>query len=535
MQTWLFPWRQDPWNIKDDAIAGFIVAILIIPQAIGYGLLAHVPPSIALASCILPLIAYALLGRSHALAIGPVAIISLMVGDALSSIPPEDAFKAAQLLALQVALTLSGMRILNLGNLVHLIGHPVVHGFTSAAAILIISKQIPHMLGTQSLWDLNLQTSSLVLSVIAIAVLILGKRIKLPYINKLGPLAVVVLGVIAVISLPDTFKTVALSADTSTFQFSFELPWHHFQVLLPNAILIAIIGFIESTSVAKNLAHQRKEKVYANQELMGLTLANFASAFSHGYPVAGGFGRTMVNHDAGATSPLAGVFTAIFVAGFMLLGSELIGFIPMAALGAIVTLAVWTLLDFSPVFRNWRVHPKENSIWVVTFLVVLLEGVEAGIISGVVISIFFLLRSASKPHIAIIGRIPGTAHFRNVKRHEVQTHDTLLAIRIDEGLHFANQDAIDNYLEKAVNQHPQITDLLIVCSAVNVLDSDGIELLQKWHDKLLDQGKQLHLAEVKGPIMDELEKRGFIEQLKPGQVFLSTHQAFETLSQPPTV
>jgi len=534
MQNWFIPWRDSQWQLKDDAIAGFIVAILIIPQAIGYGLLAHVPPSVALSSCILPLIAYALLGRSHALAIGPVAIISLMVGDALSTLPADQTFAAAQLLALQTALILGVLRIFNLGNLVHLIGHPVVHGFTSAAAILIISKQIPHMMGTQSILDWNIDTVTAFFSAIALSVLIISRIIKLPYMSKLGPLLVVTLGIIAVINLPNTFKTIQLSESTAALQFTIDLPWHLFNALLPNAILIAIIGFIESTSVAKNLAHKRKEKVYANQELMGITFANFAAAISHGYPVAGGFGRTMVNHDAGATSPLAGVFTAIFVAIFMLFGSQLIGYIPMAALGAIVTLAVWSLLDFSHVLHNWQIHPKENAIWLVTFLVVLVEGVEAGILSGVVISIFFLLRSASKPHIAIIGRIPGTAHFRNVKRYDVQTHESLLAIRIDEGLHFANQDAIDDFLEKAINNHPKIKDLLIVCSAVNVLDSDGIELLQKWHDKLLDQGKQLHLAEVKGPIMDELEKRGFIEQLKPGQVFLSTHQAFEALSSQPT-
>lgn len=530
MNRWLLPWKTSQWRLKDDAIAGVVVAILIIPQAIGYGTLAHVPPSVAVASCILPLVAYALLGRSHALSVGPVAIISLMVGDVLQTIPEHDIVGAAQLLALQVGLTLAALRVLNLGNLVHLIGHPVVHGFTTAAAILIISKQVPHLLATDHLFDTKIDSNTILFSVLALGLLFAIRSISIKYINKTGPLFVVALGAIFVSLWPETLKTVPVSDQSHSFLFTWQFPWQHFQTLLPNAILIAIIGFIESTSVAKNLAHKRNEKIYANQELMGLSLANVAAAFSQAFPVAGGFGRTMVNHDAGATSPLAGVFTALFVSIFLILGSQFIGFIPMAALGVIVTLAVWPLLDIKPVLSHWRIHPKENSIWLVTFTIVLVEGVEAGILSGVALSIFFLIHSASKPHIAIIGRIPGTAHFRNIKRHQVQTHDSLLAIRIDEGLHFANQDAIDDFIDKSIKRYPNAHDLLIVCSAVNVLDSDGIELLQKWHDKLLEQGKQMHLAEVKGPIMDELEKRGFIEQLKPGKVYLSTHEAFEALS-----
>lgn len=533
MPAWLFPWRFSQWHVKQDLIAGLIVAILIIPQALGYGVLAHVPPFVALASCILPLMAYALFGRSHALAIGPVAIISLMVGEALSSIPTEHVVAAAQLLSFQVALTLGVIRLFNLGNLVHFIGHPVVHGFTTAAAVVIISKQIPYMLGTTSLFDLNIHPATLLFSAIAVMTLIFSRTINWPLAGKIAPLIVVVAGIFVVIHMPQGLNTIDLNEDITGFHMSFNLPWEYFNTLLPNGILIAIIGFIESTSVAKNLAYQRKEKIHANHELNGLSFANLASAFSSGYPVAGGFGRTMVNHDAGASSPLAGVFTAFFVAIFLVFGSGVISDIPTAALGVIVTLAVWSLLDFSPLIRNWRVHPKENSIWLISFAAVLIAGAEIGILAGVITSLFFLVRSASKPHIAIIGRIPGTAHFRNIQRHNVQTSDSLLAIRIDECLHFANRDAIDDYLEDALKQHPNMKDLLIVCSAVNILDSDGIELLQLWHDKLLEQGQQLHLAEVKGPIMDDLKKRGFVEMIKPGKIFMSTDQAFNALSSNP--
>lgn len=532
MPSWLFPWRQSHWQLRHDIVAGLIVAILIIPQAIGYGLLAHLPPSVALASCIFPLLAYAVFGRSHALAIGPVAIISLMVGEALQPLSAEQALPAAQLLALQVAMLLAGMRLLNLGNLVHFIGHPVIQGFTASAAILIISKQLPLILGGNifQLSSIDAQTTGLALGFIAL--LILFKNIPHEFMSKLGPLVVVIIGCIWVFFMPNTLSTVNIDQSHSILNVSFVLPWELFEQLLPNALLIALIGLLESTSVAKNLAKQRKETIHANQELLGLSFANLAAGLFQAYPVAGGFGRSMVNHQAGASSPLAGVFTALFVGFLLIFTLDAINYIPLAALGAIVIIAVWPLLELGPVIKKWRVQPKETAIWLITFVCVLWQGVEIGILSGVSLSVIFLIRSAAKPHIAIIGQIPDSAHFRNIKRHTVITHPGLLAIRIDEGIHFANQDAIHQFIEDALQNQPDTLNLLIVCSAVNIIDSDGLDLLQSWNEKLQQQNKQLHLAEVKGPVMDELIKRGFVESIKPGKIFLSTKQAFDALSQP---
>lgn len=536
MPNWLFPWRHGQWQLSSDIVAGLVVAILIIPQAIGYGLLAHLPPSVALASCIFPLIAYALFGRSHALAIGPVAIISLMVGETLHTLPAEEVLGAAQLLALQVAIILGSMRLLNLGSLVHFIGHPVIQGFTTAAAILIISKQLPLVLGGNILHGENIAVHTSLLAGVCFILLMLFRKIPNSFLSKLGPLSAVAMGCFAVIYYPQSFSTIDLGPSVqgkqTIIQFSYELPWHLFEQILPSALLIALIGFLESISVAKTLAKPRKENIYVNQELIGISAANAASSLFGGYPVAGGFGRSMVNQQAGASSPLAGLFTALFVLAFLMFAMNIIGYIPLAALGAIVILAVWPLLDFKPLIRNWHIHPKENAIWLITFICVLWQGVEIGIIAGVALSIIFLIRSAARPHIAIIGRIPDTNHFRNIKRHKVITDPSLLAIRIDEGLHFANVDTVNTFLEKAIKQFPDTQNLLIVCSAVNIIDSDGLELLQTWNEKLQAQGKQLHLAEVKGPVMDNLTKRGFIKDLAPGKIFLSTHQAFNALSQP---
>ncbi len=530
IKQYLFPWRHTKWSAKADIIAGFIVAILIIPQAIGYGLLANLPATSALACCIFPLMAYALFGNGRALAIGPVAIVSLMVGNALMDIPDQDKVAGAQLLALQVALLLFSLRILKLGNLVHFIGHPVIHGFTSAAAIIIIIKQVPLILGHEVLSLTSLNMISISLGLAALLLLLLVSRLPSLTLSKLGPLLVIALGICVNLLLPEqTLSQVNIETDSPVITFSWQLPWQYFNALLPSAALIALIGFLESTSVAKILARKHKDNINANQELLGLSFANLSAALFQAYPVAGGFGRSMVNEQAGASSPLAGIFAAFFVLGFLLFARPIISFIPITILGAIVIMAVWQLIDLKPLYKNWGIYPKDNIIWLSSFIGVLTFSPDIGIAAGVFVSLFFLIRSASTPHMAIIGRIPNSAHFRNVNRHHVQTHEQLLAIRIDEGLHFANKEAVNDFLEKAIKNHPNAKHVLIVCSAVNIIDAEGIELLETWLDKLKNQERQLHLSEVKGPIMDTFEQINFRQTLSPGKIYLSTHQAFNEL------
>ncbi len=530
-----FPWTNTSWHLNQDILAGLIVSILIIPQAIGYGLLAQLPAASALACCIFPLLAYAIFGNGRSLAIGPVAIVSLMVGDALSDIPLADKVACAQLLALQVALVLLGLRLLKLGNLVHFIGHPVIHGFTAAAALLIIFKQLPLLVGA-SLFDGQLpHLATTTLGLLAILLLVGTSKLNHPTLSKLGPLLAILMGIGALFIWPDAqLARVPMDDGQPPLHLNWTLPWQYFQPLLPSSILIALIGFLESTSVIKSLSSKqplhKQHGIDPNQELLGLSFANLAAALFQAFPVAGGFGRSMVNDKAGASSPLAGVFTATFVLVFLLFAREVIGLIPIAILGAIVFMAVLPLLDLKPILKDWAIMPNDKIVWLLTFAVVLIFGAEVGIGAGVLTSLFFLIRSASHPHIAIIGRISGSAHFRNEKRHEVLTYPCLLAIRIDEGLHFANKEAVNSYIEQAVYQHPNAVHLLLVCSAVNVLDGDGVELLMEWNEKLRAQGITLHLAEVKGPIMDKLKEVHFTDQLNPGQVFLSTHEAFMALA-----
>jgi len=535
MSKLFFPWLQTHWSLRQDCLAGLIVSILIIPQAIGYGLLAQLPAASALACCIFPLLAYALFGNGRSLAIGPVAIVSMMVGDALINVPLADKVAGAQLLALQVALILLFMRLLKLGNLVHFIGHPVIHGFTAAAAMLIIIKQLPLLLGISLMSGQAPHMATTSLALLALLILVFIAKLKHATLSKLGPLLAILMGIFASLIWPEiSWSQVPIDPQQPAIQVNSDLPWHLFSQLLPSAVLIALIGFLESTSVIKSLSHKQvpgeQNGIKPNQELMGLWAANVAAAVFQAFPVAGGFGRSMVNHKAGATSPMAGVFTACFVLIFLVFAREVIAFIPLAILGAIVLMAVWPLLDVKPILKDWSVLPNDKIVWLLTFAAVLIFGAEVGIGAGVAASLFFLIRSASHPHMAIIGRIPGSAHFRNEKRHQVLTYPCLLAIRIDEGLHFANTEAVNDFIEQAIMEHPDARQLLLVCSAVNVLDGDGIELLQDWSERLKSQGKTLHLAEVKGPIMDKLHKVNFNGQLMPGQIFLSTHEAFMALA-----
>lgn len=532
------PWHGKPLELSRNLSAGLIVAFLIVPQAIGYGILANVPANIALAAAALPLIAYALFGGSRSMAVGPVAIVSLMVAEATAGMSATDITLSVHLLALMVGTILLIIRFLSLGKLVNFIGHPVIQGFTSAAAILIIVKQLNLMLGEPSeLFEVRTwHLPSLVISTLSLITLIIVRRFLPSPLNKLGPLLVLLAGMTIAFGWPNLhIATIQYQADSGIFTLF--IPWNQTNSelsnsllkLLPSAIIIALLVFLESTSVAKVVAKRHDERIYPNQELMGLGSANIVAGFSGAFPVAGGFGRTMVNEQAGATSPLAGVFTAIFVLLFIGLIPDSINYMLKPVLGAIIAVAVWSLIDLSPLYKQWKVHPQDNAIWLASFLGVFVLGVEVGILLGVGLSIVFLLRNAAHPHIAIIGRIPNTSHFRNVRRHKVETHPHLLAIRIDEGLTFANAENVEDFITHAISEHPRTQHLLLVFSAVNQIDSDGLELLESLIRKQKIEGIVTHLAEVKGPIMDKLKQIHLETFLAPGKIYMSTHEAFNAI------
>jgi sulfate permease, SulP family len=300
------------------------------------------------------------------------------------------------------------------------------------------------------------------------------------------------------------------------------------QSLALPAFLISVVGFVESVSVGQTLAAKRRQRIEPDQELIGLGVSNLAASVSGGFPVTGGFSRSVVNFDAGAETPAAGAYTAIGLAVATLFLTPLLAYLPQATLAATIIVAVLSLVDLSILKRTWTYAASDFAAVMATILLTLGVGVEAGIVAGVALSILLHLYKTSRPHIAILGRVPGTEHFRNIKRHDVQTDDTLLSMRVDESLYFANARYLEDQINARIAGQPLTKNLVLVCPAINDIDLSALESLESINARLKDAGVTFHLSEVKGPVMDKLKRSGFLPHLT-GKVFLSHHQAVEEL------
>ena len=558
---WLAEYRKS--YRAGDLMAGFVVAIVLLPQAMAYAMLAGLPPQIGLYSCILPILAYAALGTSRTLAVGPVGLMSLMVGAVIAELNletgPQIYYVAIGLALLSGALLIL-MYVLRFGMIVNFISHPVLSGFTSAGALLIAISQLKYLLGLdmaksehlfQNLVNLfdAIPTANPVTAALGITGISIIVGIKLPMIDRLvrrlfpsnfhavisksGPLIAVILGTYLVwnfeLDRSDGVSIVGLIPSGLPNLSYPKLEWELIEQLVPMSAVIAVVGFLESVSVAKALASRKRQKINANQELLALGCANIGAAISGGYPVAGGLGRSMVNFNSGANTQLAAVITASLIAVALMFLTPLLYYLPHAVLAAIIIVAVSGLMDLTTLNRVWVYDKSEAVSFVATFLVVLSVGIEWGILFGALISISFHLHRSSEPHIAVVGRVGDSEHFRNVERYPVKTCAHVIAIRVDENLYFANTGYLEDYVMGLIADNPKAEHLVLVCSAVNEIDSSALELLDTLVERLAYAGLTLHLAEVKGPVMDQLKKTPFLERMKPGQVFLSTHQAMQIL------
>ena len=565
MPDWLVGYRRT--DLAGDMTAGIITAIMLVPQGMAYALLAGLPPQVGLYASIVPLVLYAMLGSSRTLAVGPVALVSLLVASSAGAIADQGSeayHQVALTLAFLVGLLSVLFGLLRAGFLVNFLSHPVISGFTSAAALVIGFSQLRHLLGidiprTHNIAEIlanafeargEVGVSTVGIGVAAIALLLVARgpltraltRVGLPAqsaqsVARAGPLFMVILTTLTVGILGlDTqagVKTVGaipaglppLSGPTLTLDL--------LQDLLPAAFLIAFVGFLESVSVAKALASKRRQKIDANRELIGLGSANLGAAFTGGYPVTGGFSRSSVNFEAGANTPLASIITALFVALTVLLLTPLFYHLPKAALAAIIIVAVSGLIDLRTLRTAWAYNKADAISLVATFAAVLVLGVEPGIVAGIIVSLGLFLWRTAEPHFAIVGRVGTSEHFRNIKRHDVRTCPRILAIRIDESLYFANARFLETTILAEVAERRELEHVVLICSAVNVIDTSALESLHTLIHELRDAGVTLHLAEVKGPVMDRLRRTDLLDQLKPGRVFLSTHEAMETLERMP--
>ena len=551
--------------LTSDAMAAVIVTIMLIPQSLAYALLAGLPPQMGLYASILPLVAYAIFGTSRVLAVGPVAVISLMTAAAIGNMALEGTAEyalAAVTLAFMSGLILTVMGLLRLGFLANLLSPPVIAGFITASGLLIAASQIGTILGISGggqtlieqarnlLADLHMTNPiTLMIGVTTAAFLFWTRkglkpllvRLGLPpgladLLAKAGPVAAVALTAWASFALGLTDRGVAIVGTVPDGIPPLTMPSFSSQIwaqLFMAALLISIIGFVESVSVAQTLAARKRQRIDPDQELVGLGTANIAAAFSGGFPVTGGFARSVVNADAGAATPAAGAFTAIGILLAAMYLTPLLYFLPKATLAATIIVAVLSLVDLTILKRSWSYSRLDFAAVATTITITLFLGVEKGVSAGVILSLLLFLYKTSRPHVAEVGLVPDTQHFRNILRHEVQTDPAVVSLRIDESLYFANARFLEDYVYNRVACDEPIRHVVIMCSAVNEIDMSALESLEAINTRLRDMGITLHLSEVKGPVMDRLKRSHFLDDLT-GQVFLSQFDAMTALTTPDT-
>ncbi|MDI1278502.1 SulP family inorganic anion transporter [Methylobacter sp.] len=556
---WLKSYTRQEFN--SDVFAGIITAILLVPQGIAYAILAGLPPQLGLYASILPPVLYALLGTSRTLSVGPVSIAAIMIASALTA--PEisalgNPVQSALILSAESGIIMLLMALLRMGGLVNFISHPVLTGFTSGAALLIIGSQLPQLLGLKtpscgvdvicySHYFSGLVPVTLLIGLAATGLLVFfGKPLVFmlkkvgmqPYlitaISKCGPLLTIMLATLAVGyfdltgqqnvavvgQVPSGFP--ALNMDFSPIEKGY--------ALLPYSGFIALIAYVESVAIAKVTANFRNEKIIPNQELIALGVANLAAAVSGGMPVAGGFSRTMVNFAAGARTQMAMLIAAGLLALSVIFFSPLFENIPKAALAAIILVAIIPLVKLRDIAHTWRYDHGDGIAETATLLGVLIYGIEEGITLGIILTLISHLRKTSQPHIAVVGRIPGTEHYRNIKRHSVETWPHLLLLRVDESITFANINYIEEFINAELRRQPNLKHVVLIFTSISDIDTTALEVLENLNHTLQASKMTLHISEAKGPVLDKLEKTDFLRQLKPGKAFFHTEDAVRELA-----
>ena len=553
--------RYDRQTLSDDGLAALIVTIMLIPQSLAYALLAGLPAQMGIYASIVPIVLYAIFGTSRALAVGPVAVVSLMTATAVGNIAQQGSpeyIAAAITLAFMSGLFLVALGLFRLGFLANFLSHPVIAGFITASGILIAAGQLKHILGIQASGHTLIELVgsiiakldatnwiTLAIGAFATAALFWIRRSLKPLligaganpraadiIAKSGPVMVVAattvavwlfgldrLGVKTVGAVPQGFPPLTAPS------FSLDL-WTS---LIGSAVLISVIGFVESVSVAQTLAAKKRQRIDPDQELIGLGMANIGGSLSGGYPVTGGFARSVVNFDAGAVTPAAGALTALGLLMASLFLTPLLFYLPQATLAATIIVAVLSLVDLSILQRSWTYSRADFAAVSATILATLGLGVEIGVTTGVVLSVLIHLYRTSRPHMAVVGQVPGTEHYRNVLRHEVITDPHILTLRVDESLYFANARYLEDRVYDMVAARPQVKHVILMCPAVNEIDMSALESLEAINERLHDLGVGFHLSEIKGPVMDRLRRSDFFRHLN-GKVYLSQHQAVSALT-----
>ena len=548
-------------TLVSDLVAAIIVTMMLIPQSLAYALLAGLPPEIGLYASVAPLLLYAVFGTSRVLAVGPVAVVSLMTAAAIGehAVAGSPQYWAVAItLAFLSGVMLLIMGVLRLGFLANFLSHPVISGFISASGLLIAASQLKTLMGVKAeghnVIDLaqalisqlpTIHVLTLVVGVLATAFLFWVRKGLKPLLirvglnarladvlAKAGPVAAIAVTALLAWILDWKGQGLRLVGSVPQGLPPLTLPlWDLalWQSLAMPALLISVVGFVESVSVGQTLAAKRRQRIEPNQELVALGASNLSAAFTGGFPVTGGFARSVVNFDAGAQTPAAGVYTALGITLASLFLTPALYFLPQATLSATIIVAVLSLVDLGMLKRTWAYSRTDFLAALATLLMTLVQGVEVGLVVGVAVSLVLFLYRTSRPHIAEVGQVPGTEHFRNVLRHHVATSPRLVSLRVDESLYFANARALEDRINDLVAERPALKHVVLQCSAINDIDASALESLEAIDHRLRDAGLRLHLSEVKGPVMDRLQATEFVARLS-GKIYLSHYQAIAQLS-----
>jgi SulP family sulfate permease len=544
----LFPLAQqltdyDQEQLRGDLSAGLTVGVMLIPQGMAYALIAGLSPIYGLYASLVPLAVYALFGSSRQLAVGPVAMVSLLVAAAVAPMAGGDAglyVGLSLLLSLMVGVLLLGLGLARFGFLVNFLSHPVLSGFTSAAALIIGLSQLKHLLGV------DLPRSNYVHEILWAAAGKIGAADPVTLAVGLGSIAVLVGLRWKSEAIPGALVAV-LGATTATWALGLHeagvaivgsvpsglpapslppLDWGMAQQLAPSALAIGLVGFMESIAVAKVYASRHRYEVDANQELVGLGLANIAGAFFSAYPTVGGFSRTAVNDEAGAKTSLAGLVSAGVIALTLLFLTPLFYYLPNAVLAAIIMVAVFGLIEWREAVHLWHVDRQDFALMLLTFGATLGLGIEQGILTGVIVSLIVVIYRSSTPHTAIMGRLPGTETYRNLKRNpEALTKSKTVVVRMDANLYFATVEPFQDLMRTVEAEGEALRAIVVDMYPVNQIDSTGVEALSEVVETCRRQGIALYLAGVKGPVRDVLDRAGLSDDLGTDRFFLEVHDA----------
>ena len=554
---WLHKYNQA--KFKSDLLSALIVIAMLVPQGMAYAMLAGLPPIMGLYASILPMIIYAMIGGSPTLSIGPVAIISMMTFATLNPLFEVGSpvyIQAACLLAVMVGIISLLLGIFRFGFLIQLISHPVIQSFIIASALLIALGQFKFLVDVPlkannipefllSFWQYigysNIQT--FIFGMFALLFLIYLPKVlnsnaiksrigSTAFISKALPLVLVVASITAVYFLNLQEIGIKTVGEIPSGFPPLSMPYWNMDLvitLLPGAAMIAMISFVESLSIAQATALQQRSHLNSNKELVALGLANLSAGLSSAFPVTGSLSRTVVNADSGAKTPLAGVFSSLLIVVVSLYFTGFFRDLPLVILAATIIVSIWKLVDFKPFIETWRYSKADGIAMWITFFGVICIDISTGLIIGIVSTFMLLLWRISRPHIAVIGLVEGTQHFRNVQRRQVLTSSKVLSMRIDENLTFLNANTLKGFLINAVSQHKDLEHVVINCSSISAIDLSALEMLEDVNAEFKKINIKLHFSEIKGPVMDKLQHSKLLKHLS-GQIYLSHFQAMQELS-----